>query len=125
MKGHSMPGDKLILRGLRVATHIGVYPWEQHVRQELLLDIELTLPAGAVARAASRDRVEDALDYSALAARVQRFAAESSWQLIETFAEQLAEVLLREYTLPQLLLQVHKPAALDDAQVSLCIQRSV
>lgn len=120
-----MTPDVLIIKGLEVTTRIGVYEWEQQVKQRLILDIELVLPRDMVTRAAQSDSVTSALDYVALESRIQSYASQSACQLLETFAEKLAHVLLEEFSTPKLVLQVSKPTALAKAsQVAIRIERS-
>ena len=51
--------DVVYIRGLRVDTVIGVYPWERTVRQVLEFDIEMASDTAAAARS---DAALDALD---------------------------------------------------------------
>ncbi len=113
--------DIVYLHGLRVETVIGVFPWERRVRQAVVLDLEL---AADVARAAATDRLEDALDYKAIAKRVQAFVAESRFQLVETLAERVAALVLEEFQVPWLRLRVNKQGAVRGARdVGVVIER--
>ena len=51
--------DIVYIRGLRVDTVIGVYPWERKVRQVLEFDLEMASDAAAAARS---EAIADALD---------------------------------------------------------------
>lgn len=116
-----MPSDVIELRQLAVNLTIGVHDWEQRVRQTLYLDV--TLPTNAAA-AASTDALADALDYSAVASCIRAHAASNSQQLLESFAQTLADQLLERFALPWLRLTVHKPGAVADcAPVQLVIER--
>ena len=64
--------DVVYIRGLRVDTVIGVYPWERTVRQVLEFDIEMASDTAAAARS---DAIADALDYHAVAERVRALAS--------------------------------------------------
>lgn len=120
-----MNTDILMIKGLLLETRIGVYDWEKIARQTLVLDLELTVPRAAIIKAAASDNVQDALDYVAVAERIREMACQSSCQLIETFAETLAALLLAEFPLQKLKLSVQKPAALASADsVVLIIERS-
>lgn len=119
-----MSMDRLLIENLIVATRIGVYDWEQEIRQSLVLDLVLQLPSGMVTAAAQHDQLNQALDYAALSGRIHQFAETSSFRLIETFAEKLAALLLKEFPLSKITLTVRKPAALATAQVALVIERS-
>jgi dihydroneopterin aldolase len=104
---------------------MGVYDWEKVVRQRLVLDLQLMMSRSVVARAAASDNVNDALDYVRVVERVRQIASEFSCQLIEAFAEGLADVLLNEFPLQKLVLSVQKPAALASVDsVGLVIERS-
>jgi len=111
---------RLRLDGLTIDTVIGIRSWERRVRQRLLLDLELDVDIGPAARS---DRIEDALDYSALAARVRALAAKADARLIEALAERLAAAILAEYPTPRVRLVLTKPGAVAGASVRLEIER--
>lgn len=113
--------DIVFLRGLRVDTVIGVYGWERRIRQTLSLDLELAVDA---ARAAAADDIADAVDYYSVAKRVTGFIAESEFHLVETLAERVAELVLREFGVSWLRLTVAKPGAIRNcAAVGVTIER--
>ena len=113
--------DIVYIRELRAATTIGVYGWERRIRQTVVLDLEL---ATDNRRAAASDRIEDALDYAALSARVVSFIEGSEFQLIETLAEQVAAIVLGEFGVPWLRLRLAKPGAVAQAaEVGVVIER--
>lgn len=120
-----MSSDVLLIKGLVLEMRIGVYDWEKVARQHLVLDLELVMARSLVAGAAASDNVKDALDYVAVVGRIQHIASMSSCQLIETFAEGLANTLLTEFSLQKVIVSVQKPAALASvACVGLMIERS-
>ena len=87
----------------------------------MVLDLEL---ATDNRRAAASDRIEDALDYAALSARVVSFIEGSEFQLIETLAEQVAAIVLGEFGVPWLRLRLAKPGAVAQARdVGVVIER--
>lgn len=113
--------DIVYIRGLRVQTVIGVYAWEQRVRQSLVLDLEM---AADMARAAASDDVADALDYEAVARAVRALAAETRFALVERFAEAVAQRLREGFGVPWLRVAVRKPGAVADAEgVGVVIER--
>ena len=99
--------NAIFIHQLRVETRIGVYAWEQHLTQPLLIDLELELPS---AKAFTSDNFSDALDYAAIVKRVQSFAADHPHRLLERFAEALADVLRREFGAPWARVSVAKLA---------------
>ena len=105
------------IRGLRAQAVIGVYEWERHIRQTLVLDLEM---ASDTVRAAASDQIADALDYAALSARVVALVEASEYQLLETLADAVARMITREFGVPWLRLRLSKPgavAAADDVGV--------
>jgi len=112
--------DIVFIRELRADTVIGVYDWERDIRQSVVLDLEM----GDNPRAASSDQIDDALDYAAIATRVLSFIEGSEFQLIETLAEQIAALIMREFHVPWLRLRLSKPGAVSQAKdVGVLIER--
>jgi dihydroneopterin aldolase len=113
--------DIVFIRELRADTVIGVYDWERTIRQTVVLDLEM---AADNRRAADSDRIEDALDYAAVSQRLLSFIEESEFQLIETMAEQVADIVLGEFKVPWLRLRLCKPGAVAQARdVGVLIER--
>ena len=113
--------DTVFLRELRAATVIGVYDWERRVRQTVVLDLEM---AADNRRAAASDAIDDALDYAAIAARVLSYIEGSDFQLIETLAERVAELVMAEFGVSWLRLTLCKPGAVAAARdVGVSIER--
>ena len=113
--------DTIRIKGLKVETIVGVHAWERKVPRPVAIDLELAVD---VAQAARSDALKDALDYAAVAQAVTAFAAASSFQLIETLAQRLAEKLQQDFGVAWLRLEVHKPGAVPRAQdVSVSIER--
>ncbi|WP_433885495.1 dihydroneopterin aldolase [Pseudomonas vranovensis] len=104
--------DRVFIEGLEVDTVIGAYDWERGIRQCLRLDLSL---AWDNRPAAAGDDLTKALDYASVSARIQAFAEQSEFQLVETFAERLAAVLMSEFQIPWLRLKLTKPGAVPAA----------
>ena len=104
--------DTVFIEGLEVDTVIGAYDWERTIRQCLCLDLYLGWDNRP---AAAGDELDKALDYAAVATRVQAFAGESQFILVETFAERLAELLMAEFQIPWLRIKLTKPGAVPAA----------
>jgi dihydroneopterin aldolase len=114
--------DKVLIQGLSADAVIGVYDWEREIRQPLQMDLEMAWdcrPAG------SSDRLEDALDYAAVAQRLTGFVEQSEFQLIESLAEACAGIVLEEFGVPWVRIALHKPGAVKNAaSVGVVITRS-
>lgn len=101
--------DKVFISGLRIEAVIGIYGWERHVRQTVLLDLEM---ATDVARAATSGAIVDALDYHAISLRLDEFVRAERFELLETLAEACAQLLQREFGVTWLRLRASKPTAI-------------
>lgn len=116
--------DSIFLRGLRVEALIGVYEHERHAPQPLLIDLELGL---AHSRACFSDQLHDAVDYGAVVAAVQRLAQCNRYELLEAFAQSVADALLGSFAIVSVALSVSKPGifeVVDSAGVSIRRRRA-
>lgn len=105
--------DEIFLRDLRIDTIIGIYDWER--RQKQTISIDVRMPAD-IRRAAATDSIDDTLNYKAVAKRFIAFTEASSFLLVETLAESLADIALSEFDLPFVDIRVNKPGAIRGAQ---------
>jgi dihydroneopterin aldolase len=112
--------DIVSIRDLRVSTVIGVYDWEREIEQALTFSVDM---AADVAKAASRDDLRDALDYSAAAHTVKTVVIEGKFQLIETAAERVAQRLLADYGLAWVRVEVVKPITSEGYTAAITIER--
>src|SRR5690606_13887560 len=88
--------DRIFLHGLAVDCVIGFIEWERRIKQTVVIDLEMPVDC---ARAAQRDAVEDTLDYKKVAKRVIAFVEASEFQLVETPAERIAQLILADFGL--------------------------
>ena len=105
--------DRIFLRDLRVETVVGIWDWERKIRQVVSIDLEM---GADIRRAAATDSIDDTLNYKDVAKRVQQFVADSEFQLVETMAEKIAEIVLAEFELPWIDVTVNKPGAIRNAR---------
>jgi dihydroneopterin aldolase len=113
--------DIVFISDLRIRTIIGIYEWERRVRQSISLDLQM---ATDIARTAASDAIEDTLDYKAVSKRLIEFVEASEFQLVETLAERIADIVRSEFGVPWLRLTVHKPGAVRGSRdVGVVIER--
>lgn len=113
--------DIIYLHDLKVDCIIGIWDWERRTRQTIHLDIDM---AADIRKAAASDNITDTLDYKAVAKRVADFVRDSEFQLVETLAEKVAELILAEFNVSWLRLRLNKKGALRDARdVGILIER--
>jgi len=115
-------GDRIYLRDLRTETIIGIYDWERKIRQTVSFDFEF--PAD-IRRAAKTDKIEDTLNYKSVAKRVLAFVEVSEYHLVETLAEEVARLILKEFSVEWVKVNVNKPGAVRGSRdVGVMIERS-
>ncbi len=113
--------DKIFLSELKIDTTIGIWEWERRIRQTVIIDLEMSAD---IARAAASDDVADTLNYKSVAKRVQDFVANSSFQLVETLAEQIATIVREEFPVAWVQVRVNKPGAIRGSKaVGVLIER--
>jgi dihydroneopterin aldolase len=113
--------DIIFIRDLRIDTLIGIYDWERAIKQTLSFDLEM---ATDIAKAAASDDIKDTLNYKAVAKRIIAFVEASEFQLVETLAERVAELVREEFAVPWLRLTVNKGGAVRGAKaVGVIIER--
>jgi dihydroneopterin aldolase len=83
----------LRLHSIRFRAKLGASHSERALPQEIVVDVELTLPVSAFPK---RDVRRDAVDYGAVADMVVEVGGAESYRLLETFAARLIDRLLRE-----------------------------
>jgi dihydroneopterin aldolase len=114
--------DTVFVHELKVETIIGIWGWERKIRQTVSIDLEM---GADIRRAAATDSIDDTLNYKAISKRVQQFVADSEFQLVETMAEKIAELVLQEFKVPWIQVRVSKPGAIRGAKnVGILIHRS-
>ena len=113
--------DIVFINDLRIETIIGIYAWERKVKQTISLDLEMGTD---IRTSAATDAIDDTLNYKAVAKRLITFVGASEYQLVETLAEKIAEIVLSEFEVPWLKLTVHKPGAVRGSRdVGVIIER--
>jgi 7,8-dihydroneopterin aldolase/epimerase/oxygenase len=111
----------IYLRELRVAAVIGIYEWEQRIRQTLVIDLEM---GADIRAAAATDSIAQTLNYKAVAERVTAFVEATRFQLIETLAERIADILMGEFKIPWIKVSISKPGAIKGSRdVGVVIER--
>ena len=114
--------DKIILTDLRINAVIGIWDWEKRSSQTISIDLEMQTDTKKISQS---DSIEDALDYKAVSKRAKQFIQDSQFNLIETLAENLAQIILEEFNVQWLRLSISKPYAIRDSKnIGVCIERT-
>ncbi|NQX12645.1 dihydroneopterin aldolase [Microbacteriaceae bacterium VKM Ac-2855] len=115
--------DSIVLTGLRVRAHHGVFDFERENGQDFVIDATVWLDTRD---AAAGDELADTVHYGELAIALADAVKRDPVDLIETLAERLADVALRWTRVAACRITVHKPDApipLDFVDVAVQITR--
>ena len=113
--------DTIFITDLRAEAIIGIYDWERQQKQTVSIDIEMSTD---IAKAAATDDINSALNYKAISKRIEQFIIDSEFQLVETLAERISEVVRDEFGVKWLRITLHKPGALSNSKdVGVRIER--
>lgn len=113
--------DIVYIRELEVETVIGIYDWEREIRQRVNLDIEMGTDISA---AAATEEIENTLNYKSVSDRLISFISDSEFLLVETMAQEIADILMNEFGVRWLRLRLGKPGAVSAAKdVGVIIER--
>ena len=93
------------LHGLRLFGRHGVHPEERERGQDFIFDVELD-----VGDRGTSDRLEDAVDYDAVARAVREVSDAHAYDLLEALATAVADELLRRFSAERAGVRVTKPA---------------
>jgi dihydroneopterin aldolase len=114
--------DIIFVEGFTGETVIGIYESELHRPQPLVIDVYAGLPR---ARACDTDSIGDTIHYGEVRDRLRRLMAEHKLQLLEAFAEAIADILILEFGAAWVRVKVVKPKKFDDVDaVGVQIERT-
>ncbi|RMA80135.1 dihydroneopterin aldolase [Umboniibacter marinipuniceus] len=113
--------DSVIIEGLAVEAVIGVYDWERTITQRLVFDLEM---AWDNSPAADADDITLALDYAEVSSAILSYVSDTSFELIETVAERVCELIITRFGVSEVILKLSKPGAVPEANnVAVKIRR--
>ena len=112
--------DTIHVSDFRLDILVGVYDWEKKVPQKVQFDLEIGLPG----RKSQSDKLGDTIDYAAVVSRIEASLAEHQFNLLETLAEHIAQLVMREFKSPWVRVSVTKLAALKNVKrLGITIER--
>ncbi len=121
---HQTATDSVFIMGLKVDAIIGVYEWEQAITQPLIFEVEMF---GSQHTAALSDDIKDAINYKTVCERIAELSKTCKVALLERLAYLVAEMILTEFYAKKVVVTIHKPTAIKNAQsvgVKICRERN-
>lgn len=114
--------DKVVIEGLSVMTTVGVYDWEQHIKQKVVLDVIMDWNNKLAGKS---DDINDCLNYAEVSQTIVNFLNHNRFFLIEKIAEEVAELVMNHFLISKVKVKVSKPGAVTAANnVAVIIERT-
>lgn len=114
--------DKIFLRELEIEAVIGIWEWERRTTQKVSIDLEMATDARA---ASSDDQIDGTLNYRDVAKRLIEFVGNSQFELVESLAEAVAGVIVKEFDVSWTRVSIAKPGAIEGSRtVGITIERT-
>jgi FolB domain-containing protein len=101
--------DKILIKDLLLRCIIGTNDSERKEKQDVLINIELSLDLSEAAR---KDDLAETVNYKEITKEIIQMVENSRFYLVETLAERLAQVCLKHPKIRGVRVSVEKPAAL-------------
>lgn len=116
-----MTRDAIVIDGLEISARIGVPEAERAAGPQRLTATLLLHPRRGFSEL--EDRIENAVDYAAVCVAVKTLAASGERHLLETLAEEITAMLLRDFPLAAVEIEVRKFILPDTNFVAARIRR--
>lgn len=107
--------DKIFIRDLALRCIIGIYPEERREKQDIVINVEMQCD---LRKAGRSDDLKDTVDYKAIKKAILKLVEESGFLLIESLAENIADIALADDKVQQAIVTIDKPGALRFAKSS-------
>lgn len=111
--------DFISIERLRARCIVGLFPEERLLPRNVWFTINLWVDLRQAGRS---DQIDHTVDYDSLSRKILSMAEKSSWKLIESLAEQAAEICLSDPLVQACRITLEKPGAVtaaDNIKVSI------
>ncbi len=98
--------DRLTLSGMKFYSHSGLFSFEKDVGQLFEIDVVCFLD---LELATKSDRIGDTVNYPLLFQTVKRIMEESSFNLMERLAGEIATTVLADFPVEEVIVRCRKP----------------
>ena len=101
--------DKIHIRELSLRCIIGLYPEERVNKQDVIINLTMSTDLKAAGKS---DSLEDTVDYKGIKMEILAFVENSTFELIESIAEGIAMICLKDNRIKSTTVTIDKPGAL-------------
>jgi dihydroneopterin aldolase/D-erythro-7,8-dihydroneopterin triphosphate epimerase len=107
--------DKIFIRELALRCIIGIFPEERREKQDIVINVEMHCD---LRKAGRSDDLKDTVDYKSIKKAILKLVEGSNFLLIESLAENIADIALADQKVIQTTVSIDKPGALRFAKSS-------
>ena len=104
--------DKIFIKDLDLMMSIGIYEYEKKAKQRVLVDIELFIDPPS--KGWKGDDLAKSVSYEEIVNIVKLLSQDRHFNLVESFAEEIAGLCLAHKNVSAIKLCVQKPAAISN-----------
>lgn len=97
------------LKDLKMRAYVGIYPREKKQRQPVIANIKFEIDASVAVRS---DAFADTVDYEQLSIDIKEWVEKGRFDLLETVADGILQIVMRDPRVQRGLVEVDKPKAL-------------
>lgn len=118
--GFTITGQSILVQDLQITMSIGVHDFEKETPQRVLISLELEIDENANPKS---DHIDEVISYADIVEDIKALAASKHYELVETFAHDIASACLNSGPQAQRVsVEVSKPDILDEANVGVTIK---
>jgi len=100
--------DKIIIKDLEIDCIVGVRKRERKEKQKILVTVEIFTN---IEKAAKSSNIKDTINYSSIIKNIKKLITGKKYLLLETMAEDIAKMILRNKKVNEVKVLVKKPKA--------------
>ena len=97
------------IENLRLRTTVGIYEWEQKVKQDIIINIEIEFDG---TRAVEEDSIEHTVDYKTVTKKIISMVEDTKYNLIERISGDVVKLIMQDEKVQRASVKVDKPGAL-------------
>lgn len=113
--------DIIFIEELLIYTNIGIYSWEQKIKQKLLINIKIGFNRKKFVK---KNKIKYYLDYSKISKIIVHKIEKKKYSLIEYVAQEISEIILNQFKCEWVEIKIQKPTAIPRSKtVGLIIKR--
>lgn len=110
----------IFVHGLKLKASIGVYDYEKTRKQMVVIGVDLAVSENKP----HNDDIENVVCYKTIVNQIEVYIESGHVQLVETMAEQIADICLNNSLVKRVLVKIEKPEAIAHATgVGVIIER--